>query len=297
MPEEYINSICFNNTEGLSLSETLDCGQCFRWHSGENGEWMGIIGKNNIRLNLIDGALYVSGAENPEQIYDYFDFKSNYNEIRKELNEYPPLKNAIAYTSGIRILRQDFFETLITFILSQNNNIPRIKGLVEALCRSFGEKIGDELFAFPDAVTLAGLSEERLSQIKCGFRSRYIIDAARKVNQGIINPAIAADLPLEEAEDYLCQIVGVGKKVADCTLLFGLNRLDAYPVDVWIKRAQKNFFPQGLPLELSPIAGIAQQFLFNYIRTSPDTEYIRQAEKEEKRIEKEIKAKKKAVKI
>lgn len=289
MADESSNSFIFKDTEGLNLLETLDCGQCFRWHMDENGNWKGIIGKSCINLNLSCGVLYTDGGESREQLEDYFDFNLNYTAIKEALNEYPTLKNAISYSSGIRILKQDFFETLITFILSQNNNIPRIKGLVEALCHNFGEQIGDNLYAFPDDVTLAGSTEEEIAKIKCGFRARYIIDAARKVNQGIVNPVIAAALPLEEAENYLSQIVGVGKKVADCTLLFGLHRLDAYPVDVWIKRAQKNFFPNGLPLELTPIAGIAQQFLFNYIRTAPETEYIRIAEKELKKAEKERK--------
>lgn len=294
MKTKTISFYSFDKTDNLSLSQTLDCGQCFRWHIDENSKWHGIIGKNAITLYIDGENLIALGAENEKQIFDYFDFNLNYKKLKNELSLYPPLKSALNYAEGIRILRQDFFETLITFILSQNNNIPRIKGLVEALCSNFGEPIGDGIFAFPSCEKLSQLTVEDLSIIKCGFRARYIIDAANKVNHGIVNYELLSSLPLEKAEEHLMKIVGVGKKVADCTLLFGCHRLDAFPVDVWIKRALHNFFPNGLDQKLSPIGGIAQQFLFHYIRTSPETENIRLEEKRLRQEEKQLKKEKKA---
>ena len=292
---------CCNNINtykldgSLCLSETLDCGQSFRWKCDENGKWSGVIGNSAVTLWIDGSTLFSQGAKDRETIENYLDLETDYEKLKKEYSKYPPLKDAIDYCGGIRILKQDFFEALITFILSQNNNIPRIKGLVESLCLNFGEKIEDNIFAFPSCDTLSQLTEEDLSVIKCGFRARYIIDASKKVKQGVINPHCIKDMTLDEAEKYLCQIVGVGKKVADCTLLFGLYKTDAFPVDVWIKRALNIFFPQGFPKELESTSGIAQQFLFHYIRTAPQTENLRQEEKRLRQLEKENKKAKKAV--
>lgn len=277
----------------LSLPETLDCGQSFRWKEIQPDVWQGIVGKEVITL-FIDGEnLNICGTENPDAILNYLDLTTDYEELKKQYSRYAPLKDAIAYCPGIRILRQDFFETLITFILSQNNNIPRIKGLVEALCRKYGERIGEDAYAFPACEVLANSSIEEISLIKCGFRAKYIFDAATKVYTGEIDPKAIYSMPLEEAEDYLCQIKGVGKKVADCTLLFGIHKLDAFPVDVWIKRALNIFFPEGFPEDIKETSGIAQQYLFHYIRTAPQVEPMRREEKRLRELEKEEKKKKK----
>ena len=277
----------------ISLPETLDCGQSFRWKEIESGVWQGIVGKEIITLSIDGENLKISGTENPDAVLNYLDLTTDYRKLKEQYIRYKPLKDAIAYCPGIRILRQDFFETLITFILSQNNNIPRIKGLVEALCRKFGEKIGEDAYAFPSCEVLANSTVEEISSIKCGFRAKYILDAAVKVYTGEIDPDKIYSMSLSEAEDYLCRIKGVGKKVADCTLLFGIHRLDAFPVDVWIKRALNIFFPKGFPEDINETAGIAQQYLFHYIRTAPEAEPMRLEEKRLRELEKEEKKKKK----
>ncbi len=286
---------CFlHKLEGeISLEETLDCGQSFRWKEIEPGVWQGIVGKSIITLFKEGDKLGIYPAKDIDSVIDYLDLATDYEKLKLQYMKYRPLKDAIDYCPGIRILRQDFFETLITFILSQNNNIPRIKGLVEALCRKFGERIGDDAYAFPTCQALVNSSVEEIGSIKCGFRAKYIFDAASKVYSGQIAPEAIHSLSLEEAEDYLCQIKGVGKKVADCTLLFGLHRLDAFPVDVWIKRALNIFFPQGFPVDINETAGIAQQYLFHYIRTAPQTEPMRKEEKRLRDLEKEEKKKRK----
>ena len=292
MNEHKLNSFSHKLKGDISLPETLDCGQSFRWKEVSPGKWQGIIGRDVITLSIESGCLYAEGVTDENALIDYLDLNRDYEGLKKKYKKYEPLKNAIDYCPGIRILNQDFFETLITFILSQNNNIPRIKSLVEALCRKYGEKIGEDAYAFPTCEVLAKAAVEDIALIKCGFRAKYILDAAQKVYSGEIDPSLIPSMTLEEAENYLCQIKGVGKKVADCTLLFGCCKLDAFPVDVWIKRALNIFFPHGFPEDIKETGGIAQQYLFHYIRTAPQCEELRCEERRLRAEEKEEKKKK-----
>ena len=293
MNEQKLNTFSHKLEGEISLPETLDCGQSFRWKEISPGKWQGIIRKDIVTLSIEDGILKAEGVSDEEALINYLDLKTDYVKLKESYKRYEPLKNAIDYCPGVRILKQDFFETLITFILSQNNNIPRIKGLVEALCRKYGEKIGEDAYAFPTCEVLANTTVEDIALIKCGFRAKYILDAAQKVYSGEIDPKLIPAMDLEEAEKYLCQIKGVGKKVADCTLLFGCYKLDAFPVDVWIKRALNIFFPEGFPEDIKETSGIAQQYLFHYIRTSPQCEELRAEERRLRAEEKELKKKKK----
>jgi N-glycosylase/DNA lyase len=162
-------------------------------------------------------------------------------------------------------MRQPVFETLITFIISQNNNIPRISGIVERLCDNFGEDRGGYR-DFPSAETLSELSTFDLAPIRAGFRDKYIIDAARNWVDGTVREEFLKTAPLDSARDMLMKIKGVGPKVADCVLLFSANRLETFPKDVWIKRAMESLFPDGLPECAREYAGIAQQYIFHYAR-------------------------------
>lgn len=182
----------------------------------------------------------------------------------------PALEPACRFAGGIRVLRQDGWEALASFILSQNNNIKRITGIIERLCCQFGNPIGGGLCAFPPPERLAGLSPEDLAPLRSGFRARYLIDAARQVTGGTVDLAALSALPTAEARAELMKIVGVGKKVADCALLFGFGHGDCFPVDVWIGRALAELLPEGLPPSLAPCAGIAQQMIFHYMRACPD---------------------------
>ena len=178
------------------------------------------------------------------------------------------LKTACSYADGIRILNQEPWEALCSFIISQNNNIPRIKGIIDKLCTMFGDEIDKNLFSFPTAEKVASLSVEELAPLKSGFRAKYILDAARRVANGDVDLPSLRSLPLDEARNELMKIYGVGNKVADCTLLFGLNRIDAFPKDVWIKRAMEKLFNGSLPECASKYAGIAQQYIFYYARST-----------------------------
>jgi len=253
----------------FSLSETLECGQCFRWTPTGSG-YRGVVGRLLINMHTEGGKLVVSGCSKHD--YDtwfarYLGLDGDYARYKEILSADPTLKQAIGFAPGIRIMRQPFWETLCSFIISQNNNIPRITGIIERLCDNFGERC-DGYFCFPEAETLAPLVPDDLAPIRAGFRAAYIIDAARKVADGTVSEHAIEKMSLSDARASLMQIKGVGPKVADCVLLFGLGRLDAFPEDVWIKRAMAQLFPNGLPDYALPIAGIAQQYIFHYARKS-----------------------------
>lgn len=160
-------------------------------------------------------------------------------------------------------MRQDSWECLISFIISQNNNIPRIKGIIDRLCGMYGGR-------FPEAGELSEETPESLEPLRSGFRAKYICDAAVKTASGVTDLAGIAAMPIEDARTELKKISGVGPKVAECVLLFGMHRTDAFPVDVWIKRVLSEYYPNGFPEYLKENAGIAQQYLFHYIRNLPE---------------------------
>lgn len=253
--------------------ETLDCGQAFRWERQTDGSFSGVAGKKFCHISPLDGILLLQNVSLEE--YNlfwrrYFDMDRDYSAIREAFCSDPTLARAVAFAPGIRILRQEPWEALCSFIISQNNNIPRIKGILARLCSGWGADLGNGWYAFPDAEVLAVLSPEDLSPLRAGFRARYLIDAAQKVASGEVDLEALAKLPLDEARASLRRIKGVGPKVAECTLLYGCGRVECFPVDVWIARAMETLFPDGLPDCAKPWAGIAQQFIFHYIRHGYD---------------------------
>ena len=262
-----------NNTylklnDPFSLSQTLDCGQAFRFEELENGRWGGIACDRYLELEITDGTvvLYNVSEEEFENIWrDYFDLDRNYSKIIEEISVNEVLKNASEYGKGIRVLNQPPWETLCSFIISQNNNIKRIKGIISRLCETYGEKI-EGGYTFPSAQKLAALTPEDLAPLRAGFRAKYIIDAARKIANGEVKLDALKDLPYGEAQAELLKIKGVGPKVADCALLFSHRHIDAFPKDVWIKRALEILFGGELPKEALPYAGIVQQYIFFYAR-------------------------------
>ncbi len=251
------------------LSETLDCGQAFRWCETDKDIWQGVAFGRFLKVGSKDGiiTLFDTTKEDFELIWkDYFDLDRNYAEILSVLSENEVLKTAGEFAGGIRILRQEPWEALCSFIISQNNNIPRIKGIVERLCENFGEKINDGVYSFPTAEKIASLTLEDLAILRSGFRAKYILDAAKKIANGEIILDSLRNMPLDLARAELVKIYGVGEKVADCTLLFGLSHIEAFPKDVWIKRAVEKLFDGVLPDCAKDYAGIAQQYIFHYAR-------------------------------
>ena len=265
--------IIFDDIRDFDLDQTLNCGQCFRWKADENGVFSGVVRGRAVKVTLDGSRMIVDGASEADRglWHDYFDLGLDYGAVRRELSAvHPTLAEAARYAPGIRILNQEPFEALISFIISQNNNIKRIAGIVERLCESFGESIGCSAYAFPTAERLAALEPDDLSPIRAGFRHRYIIDAARKVADGTIDLESLRSLPYDEAKAALMRITGVGVKVADCVLLYGLHRLDGFPLDVWMKRAMAVLFPGLEPSAFGEYAGIAQQYIFHYSRMHPE---------------------------
>lgn len=259
--------IIIKNAENFSLSQTLDCGQAFRWKVTD-GVWSGMAGGKYIEIYERDGDIIVerSNREDFENFWaDYFDLNRDYAAIIKEFSSDVTLKKAAEYAKGIRILKQEPWEALCSFIISQNNNIPRIKGIIERLCENFGEK-HENVYSFPSADDLAPLMPEDLAVIRSGFRAKYIIDAARRVSSGETDLNSLKNLSYEDAKTELMKIKGVGPKVADCALLYGCGHIEAFPKDVWIKRALEEFFEGQIPECAKHNAGIAQQYIFYYIR-------------------------------
>lgn len=252
----------------FSLAETLECGQCFRWYKKGEGVYSGVANRATLTLTQRGDELTVEGCSREDyehRLRGYLSLDEPYGEYKAMLSQDAVLREAIGYAPGIRVMKQPLWETLCSFIISQNNNITRIMRIVDTLCRSFGEDLGG-YYDFPSPERLASLKKEDLACLVCGYRDGYIIDAAQRFAAGEIDEEYLRCAPLGDARDMLLKIKGVGPKVADCALLFGARRYDAFPRDVWIKRAMAQLFPEGLPECAIPIAGIAQQYIFHYAR-------------------------------
>lgn len=258
--------------KNFSLEQTLDCGQCFRWRKTEDGSFLGAAEGNLARIYQNGDKITIYSAAEPSFWHNYFDTAADYEGMIASFSSVEQMKEPCRVAGKIRILRQDGWEAIASFILSQNNNIKRISGIIERLCETFGEEIGEGLYSFPPPEKIATCTIEDLAPLRCGFRARYLIDGAKKVCDKTVDLAALYTLPIDEARKMLKQIVGVGDKVADCALLFGFYRLECFPVDVWIRRAVAEFFPDGLPDEMLPYAGVAQQFIFHYMRTRENNE-------------------------
>lgn len=263
------NNILIKGIENFDLPHTLDCGQAFRWEEKQNGVWYGVAYNKYLELEkLSDGTIVLyntSEADFTDIWCDYFDLNRDYNEIIDAISTNDILKAAGNFGNGIRVLNQEPWETLCSFIISQNNNIKRIKGIISRLCENFGENMGN-YYTFPSPEKLAGKTVDDLAVLRPGFRAKYILDAAQKVTAGEVDLYSLKNLPVDQAREQLMKINGVGPKVADCALLFSLKHIDAFPKDVWIKRAMQVLFDGELPKEALPYAGIVQQYIFFYAR-------------------------------
>ena len=254
--------------KNFNLAQILDCGQCFRW-AGEGGEYSGIAHGRRLRLEMAGDCLTLKDTTLEEFDYiwkGYFDLGRDYTQLRQLYGLDASLAKAVEFSPGLRVMRQDPWEALITFILSQNSNIPRIKKMVAALCECFGRALPCGGYAFPTPEALAALEPDALAAVRTGYRAPYIIDAARQVAGGRIDLAALKAQPAEVIRRALLQIHGVGPKVTDCVLLYGFGKVESYPMDVWMKRVMAEMYPSGFPDALKPTAGIAQQYLFHYAR-------------------------------
>ncbi len=263
-----INNDIFLTVNNFSLSQTLDCGQAFRWHETEKNVWYGIAFGKYLKISQNGNTVCFHDTTEKDFLdiwVPYFDLERDYSKIIENLGSDTLLSAAANYGRGIRILRQDAWEALCSFIISQNNNIPRIKGIVERMCENFGEEL-EHGYAFPSANKIAVLTLDDLAVLRSGFRAKYILDAARKITNGEIDLSKISALPTDAARYELTKIYGVGEKVADCTLLYGMGHINAFPKDVWIKRAVPVFFGSDFDEKKIENAGIIQQYIFFYAR-------------------------------
>lgn len=265
----------------FDLFHTFDCGQCFRWNYEEDG-FSGIAFGEYLHICQMNGKIILKNTnlETFNRVWKhYFDLDRDYEAIKTELSKDDILKNAISFGNGIRILNQDAFECLISFIISASNNIPRIKKIIELLCVNFGEEFvnGGRIYhKFPTAETISVLSLEELSVIKAGFRDKYILAAAKAVKNGQIDLDALKKSSFDYAKSQLLRLSGVGEKVASCILLFGLGKHEGFPVDVWVKRIMeycyfdneqtKEAISEFAKNKFGDLGGFAQQYLFYWAR-------------------------------
>lgn len=291
--ENKISTVKLSGVEYFSPELVFDCGQSFRFDrvmdSRHECEFAGVAHGKYISVARDGDNVYIYNTN--EEEFDaiwrtYFGLDQDYSKINSDilaLSNNPALSEALKISSGIRILRQDSWEALCSFIISQNNNIPRIKGLISALSYKCGQEcdthgmeghiasahqtVPGALYTFPTPESLIALGAEGLRELKTGFRAKYIYDAAQRVSSGQTSFDDINRMETASAVAELCKICGVGPKVAACALLFGHAKLDAFPIDVWIKKViEKYFDPDFSPTQLGRYAGVAQQYLFYYER-------------------------------
>lgn len=260
----------------FSVSQICRSGQCFRLDPAEDGFYELIAGSRFLKLKADNGGtagktvLYCSRKEYESFWREYFDMDTRYEEYLSGIDpEDEYLRAAGQYGSGIRILRQDVWEMIITFILSQQNNIPRIKGLIRAISREYGEKMetkeGKSYDAFPVPERLAAATEEELRALKLGYRSRYICGTARMAASGEVDLEQVKQMDYPEARAELMKLPGIGGKVADCICLFALHHMDAFPVDTHIQKVLDARYGGKFPFEkYRGCAGVMQQYIFYY---------------------------------
>ena len=274
-------SVVLWDLDSFNIDEILDCGQCFRFTKLSEKEYIVIAHEKVINVSQKNDRVIISPctAEEFENIWlNYFDLTTNYKEIKEILSKKDEiLNNAINFANGIRILHQDKWECLISFIISQNNRIPMIKQVIKNMSEFFGRKLGDNYYAFPTASVLSQVSQEELMACKTGFRHKYISDAAKKIDLGEIVLQNFDTLTTEELRRTLLSIYGVGNKVADCVMLFSCNRREVFPTDVWVKRIMQHYYFNNMDVSIKEIdafakekwgelAGFAQQYLFHFAR-------------------------------
>jgi N-glycosylase/DNA lyase len=271
----------------FELQDVFDNGQCFRWNRNEDGSYNGVF--HNISLNvkksegkiIFEGITKLNQKEFESEIVKYFDLERDYESYRDKLSIVDDnLKVATEFGKGLRLLNQDLFETIISYITSANNNIPRIKGIIHKMCEKYGKELEDGTHAFPTIEELSKAEVEDLRALGLGFRDKYIYKTTKYIKE---NPTFLPSLynmDTEKCRKALESLEGVGPKVADCILLFSdLKRMDVFPIDVWVRRVMNELYFHTEEVKLSKkeirnmaelkfgeLQGLAQQYLFYWRR-------------------------------
>jgi len=282
-------NLVVKNVKSFNLEHIFECGQCFRWNKNDDGDYMGVVKENVIYIKMVDNDVYVKsyGNDDLESLFnDYFDMNRDYEKIKIKLRKIDEhMDKSIAYGDGIRLLNQDLWETIISFIISANNNIPRIKGIIERISKRYGNRIkfnGKEYYTFPTPAQLSKASVEDLRNLGLGFRDVRVYETTQMVVNGEVNfEKLHSEKDTQVVRDELLKLPGVGPKVADCILLFStLKRFDVFPIDVWVRRVMNDLYihnedenkvDKKLVLSLANekfgnLQGIAQQYLFFWKR-------------------------------
>ena len=275
-------SVLINGVRDFDTAHTFDCGQCFRWVGEGDGSYTGIVRGRVANISCRDEVVEIrnSSFEDFKEVwFDYLDLGRDYTRVKEIISRDDTMGNAVAFGNGIRLLQQDLWETLVSFIISANNRIPMIKKVVSAISEAYGEEIrygGRSWYSFPRPEKLSGCSLSSLELCKAGFRCKYILETARLVASGEFDLGKLRTQDREEARRLLVQLPGVGYKVADCTLLFSGIRPDVFPTDVWVKRVMEElYFKREASFKeiwkfaedyFGGYAGYAQQYLFYYAR-------------------------------
>ena len=275
----------------FELADIFDCGQCFRWNIEDDGSYTGVFKKIVLNVKKVDDEVFFNGVnygntDSIEEINHYFDLNRNYDELKSKLEKIDDyMKNSIEFGKGIRILNQDLWETIISFIISANNNIPRIKGIIDRLSEKYGEKLeydGREYYSFPEPIALKDVSVAEYRSLGLGFRDIRLYETTQKILNNEFDLNGQWNLDTGTVYKNLLELSGVGPKVADCILLFSdLKRFDVFPIDVWIRRVMNDLYIHNddetkvSKVQIQKLAdekfgnlkGLAQQYLFYWRRS------------------------------
>lgn len=277
------------NCNTFELKDIFECGQCFRFNKQEDESYTGVVENNVINVKKVDNEVHIKsvGQDNLEElVVNYFDLNRDYEQIKDKLSKIDEnMQKSISYGKGIRILNQDLWETIISFIISANNNIPRIKGIIDRMSERYGKKIifeGKEYYTFPTIDELSKASVEDLRALGLGFRDVRVYETTKMIkNKEVDLEQLKNEKDFNKVRNTLLTLPGVGPKVADCILLFStLKRWEAFPIDVWVRRVMNELYiknPDETKVKKEEIekiayekfgnlAGIAQQYLFYWKR-------------------------------
>ncbi len=275
------SSVFLEDTENFDIKQTFTCGQCFRFHEYDNGFFEGVAFGKYLGISQIGNLVVIHNCtlEEFESTWKpFFDLDTDYGMISKSLSKDGIMKKAIDFGGGIRILKQDMFECIVSFIISQNNSIYNIERVVERICEKYGTEIGvyngKTRYSFPTPEQLSKATVDELTELKCGYRADYITGFTNAVVKGDFDIEDLSHIDTEAAKDKLLSVKGIGNKVADCILLFGYHKFDVFPTDVWVKKAMADLYSVDVKNidsfsndYFGKYRGLAQQYLFYYKRS------------------------------
>ena len=277
------------NQDSFELKHIFDCGQCFRWNEEVDGSYTGVFGRNVLNVQKHQDEIIFKGivsGDIEKIVISYFDLDRDYTKIKENLSKIDEnVKLSVEYGEGIRILNQELIETILSFIISANNNIPRIKGIIERICQNYGDKIvwnKKIYYTFPTLDQLKNVSVEEFRNLGAGFRDRRLYETIHMLLDGTVNiSGLYVEKDTQKVRDELLKLSGVGPKVADCILLFSdLKRFDVFPIDVWVRRVMNELYiknPDETKVnkkqiekiakeKFGALEGLAQQYLFYWKR-------------------------------